>query len=101
MTSSNGIPRISAASRSWRRWKVVQTLPRPRARAASMKLQAAGMIDPQREAWATTGAWSGAALHARDHVHRHLVDVVGQVADGIRDPGHPLVGIGRASCRER
>ncbi len=26
--------------------------------AASMKLQAAGMIDPHRDACATTGAWS-------------------------------------------
>jgi hypothetical protein len=34
------------------------TPPSPRARAASMKLQAAGMIDPHREACTTTGAWS-------------------------------------------
>src|SRR6266508_5283661 len=47
---------ISAASRSCRRWKVVHTVPRPRARAASMKLHAAGMIDAQREACTPAGA---------------------------------------------
>jgi hypothetical protein len=34
----------------------------------------------------------GPALHARDHVDRHLVDVLGQVADRIRAAGHTLVG---------
>jgi hypothetical protein len=58
ITASNGIPSSSAASRSGRRWKVVRTLPSPRARAASMKLQAPGMIDLHREACTTTGAWS-------------------------------------------
>src|SRR5918993_1885911 len=45
-TAPSGIPNSSAASRSQRKMEVVQTLPSRRARAASMKLQAAGMIDP-------------------------------------------------------
>ncbi len=34
---------------------VVQVLPRPRARAASMKLQTAGRTEPQAEPWTTCG----------------------------------------------
>src|SRR5437764_347739 len=44
--SSYGMPRISAASRSCIRWNVVQTVPSPRARAASMNDHAAGMVEP-------------------------------------------------------
>src|ERR1051325_86148 len=44
------MPSSSAASRSCMRWKVVQAVPSPRERAASMKLQAAGMIEPNIEA---------------------------------------------------
>jgi hypothetical protein len=59
ITVSNGIPSRSAASRSWRMWKVVQTVPSPRGRGGQHEaIQAAGMIDPHREACATTGAWS-------------------------------------------
>src|SRR5712691_10359184 len=47
---SNGMPRRSATSRSYRRCSVVQAVPSPRARAASMKLQAAGRIEPYRPA---------------------------------------------------
>jgi hypothetical protein len=39
------MPTISATSRSCIRWNDVQTVPRPRERAASMKLHAAGMIE--------------------------------------------------------
>jgi hypothetical protein len=52
MISSYGMPRISAASRSYIRWKLVQQEPRPRERAASMRLQVAGAIVLQREACA-------------------------------------------------
>src|SRR5713101_4452639 len=44
------MPSRSATSRSYRRCSVVQAVPRPRARAASMKLHAAGSIDPYRPA---------------------------------------------------
>src|SRR5581483_189246 len=50
VTSSYGMPRISAASRSCMRWNVVHTVPSPRARAASMNDHAAGMIEPNIEA---------------------------------------------------
>ena len=42
----SGMPRSSAASASWARWRVVQAEPRPRDRRASMKLHTAGRIDP-------------------------------------------------------
>src|SRR5918998_390273 len=41
------MPRSAAASASYRRWMVLQEVPSPRARAASMKLQMAGAMLPQ------------------------------------------------------
>jgi len=59
-----------------------------------MKLQAAGMIEPPPRGLHHHRGVVGPALHARDHVHRHLVDVVGQVPDGLGDAGDPVVGGG-------
>jgi hypothetical protein len=59
-----------------------------------MKLQAAGMIDPRREACATTEAWS-VRPQAGDHMGWHLVGVRGQVVDGVGEAGDALVGGGR------
>src|SRR5690606_36200920 len=51
----SGRPSSSAAACSWIRWSVVQQVPRPRDRAASMKLQVAGRSEPQMAAWRAIG----------------------------------------------
>ena len=52
---------------------------RPRARAASWKLHTAGSSEPHCDACHTGGSVVGATLDARDHPHRHLGDVIGEV----------------------
>jgi 4-aminobutyrate aminotransferase len=54
-TVSYGMPSTSATSRSFRVWSVVHAVPRPRARAASMKLHMAGRMLPIAEAWTSEG----------------------------------------------
>jgi hypothetical protein len=41
----------------------------------------------------------GPALHARDHLDRHLVEVVGQIADGVEEAGAALPGSCAAGSR--
>src|SRR5437016_2202588 len=55
MTSAYAMPSTSAASSSNSRWRDVQTVPRPRARAANMILQAAGAIIPHMALCMTAG----------------------------------------------
>ena len=50
LTESWGMPNRAEASSSNMRWMVVQQVPSPRSRAASMKLQALGMMDPRTDA---------------------------------------------------
>ena len=59
---------------------MVQRVPRPRARAASMKLHTAGSTDPNAEAWTTWSRPSVRPRVARHDVHGDLGEVVGQVA---------------------
>ena len=52
------MPSSSATSCSYRRCRVVQAVPRPRARAASWYLQAAGSSDPHSPAWFSAGHYA-------------------------------------------
>ncbi|MFF5449690.1 hypothetical protein ACFY40_00380 [Streptomyces sp. NPDC012950] len=55
-TSSYGMPRKRANSLFRGRFPVVHTVPRPRSRAAGVKLRAAGRIEPRVPAWWVTEA---------------------------------------------
>ena len=79
ITSSYGMPSRSAASRSCGRCNVVQQVPNPRARAASMKLQTAGRIDPHCEAWTAALGSVRSSGDAGDHQHGDFSHVVGKV----------------------
>src|SRR4051812_45138059 len=55
---SYGMPRISAASRSWGSRTLVRAEPRPRVRNARNRLQTAGYNEPHSTACVATGALS-------------------------------------------
>ena len=50
-----------------------------------MKLHAAGMIEPNIDACTSGLGCPRAALDARDHVHRHLVQVRREMVDRVDD----------------